>query len=246
MRHLNLFARSCVRAFSRSRVRAFSRSRVRAFMFWAIQSREARRASHCLPRAPPKPRNARTPERENARTRERANVVMRHLKAMPSLWGRVLTGGHELPPSRVEVADGRIVGLYPAPRPEAGDLVVEDGWIAPGLIDLQVNGAGGADLTSAAEPPTALTRVAETLAQHGVTAFCPTVISSPPDVILDRLAAYAPQPVPGVPAFASPSARCLHRGTCRERPAGRRRSRVSSHLPGRSLPPGRSRRPRRW
>ena len=122
---------------------------------------------------------------------------MRHLKAMPSLWGRVLTGGHELPPSRVEVADGRIVGLYPAPRPEAGDLVVEDGWIAPGLIDLQVNGAGGADLTSAAEPPTALTRVAETLAQHGVTAFCPTVISSPPDVILDRLAAFAPQTVRG-------------------------------------------------
>src|SRR5437899_13045990 len=116
---------------------------------------------------------------------------------MPSLWGRVLTGGHELPPSRVEVADGRIVGLHPAPRPEAGDLVVEDGWIAPGLIDLQVNGAGGADLTSATDPAMALDVVARTLAQHGVTAFCPTIVSSPRELILDRLAAYRPRAIAG-------------------------------------------------
>jgi len=63
--------------------------------------------------------------------------------------GRVLTDGRELPPSRVECADGRIVGLEAASRPLPRDVLVEDGWIAPGLIDLQVNGAGGADLTSA-------------------------------------------------------------------------------------------------
>ena len=74
---------------------------------------------------------------------------------------------------------------------------MEDGWIAPGLIDLQVNGAGGHDLTSAHEPAVALVRVARTLARHGVTAFCPTIVSSPAEVILERLSAYAPRAVDG-------------------------------------------------
>jgi N-acetylglucosamine-6-phosphate deacetylase len=114
------------------------------------------------------------------------------------LWGRVLSDGRELPPSRIEVADGRIVHIEPAHRPGPGDVVVdEDGWIAPGLIDLQVNGAGGADLTSAADPQAALDQVARTLAQHGVTAFCPTIVSSPREVILDRLAAYRRRAIAG-------------------------------------------------
>jgi N-acetylglucosamine-6-phosphate deacetylase len=111
------------------------------------------------------------------------------------LWGRVLTDSHELPPSRVEVTDGRVVSLEPATQPLPGDIVVQDGWIAPGLIDLQVNGAGGADLTSASDPSAALCHVARTLAAHGVTAFCPTIVSSPPELILDRLHAYRPRAI---------------------------------------------------
>jgi N-acetylglucosamine-6-phosphate deacetylase len=41
-----------------------------------------------------------------------------------------------------------------------------------------------------------LDQVARTLAARGVTAFCPTIVSSPPDVILDRLAAYRPRAIP--------------------------------------------------
>jgi N-acetylglucosamine-6-phosphate deacetylase len=117
---------------------------------------------------------------------------------MDTLWGRVLTGGRELGPSRVELAGGRIVGLEPAEVPRPGDVeVAEGGWLAPGLIDLQVNGAGGTDLTSALDPATALLNVAQTLARHGVTAFCPTVVSSPLAVIVERLAAYGPRTLPG-------------------------------------------------
>src|ERR1700730_5248894 len=93
-----------------------------------------------------------------------------------ALWGRVLTDGRELPACRVQVADGRIVGVEAAARPLPEDIVVDEGWIAPGLIDLQVNGAGGVDLTSAQDRQTALCHVARTLAQHGVTAFCPTIV----------------------------------------------------------------------
>ena len=112
-----------------------------------------------------------------------------------NLWGRILTDGRELPPSRVTIAQGRITAIDITPKPHRDDLVVEDGWIAPGLIDLQVNGAGGVDLTStsAAQSDEALEHVARTVVRHGVTAFCPTIVSSPLDVITQALASYQPQ-----------------------------------------------------
>jgi N-acetylglucosamine-6-phosphate deacetylase len=113
------------------------------------------------------------------------------------LWGRVLTAGQELPPSRIEIARGRIERLEPASGAPDADISVTDGWIAPGLIDLQVNGAGGVDLTSAADPHAALVQVAHTLGARGVTAFCPTIVSSPLETILERIRAYAAQPISG-------------------------------------------------
>jgi N-acetylglucosamine-6-phosphate deacetylase len=110
------------------------------------------------------------------------------------LWGRVLTGtGDELGPTRLSIQAGRITALEPSPQPPSdADLVVEHGWIAPGLIDLQVNGAGGVDLTSASDPERALSQVSSAVAAHGVTAFCPTLVSSPRQTILDRLPAFRP------------------------------------------------------
>jgi N-acetylglucosamine-6-phosphate deacetylase len=116
-------------------------------------------------------------------------------RALNSLWGRVLTDGHDLGPCRVELAHGQIVAVAPAGRPNGESLVVQEGWIAAGLIDLQVNGAGGVDLTSAADPPAALAKVARTLAQHGVTSFCPTIVSSRRELIVSLLAPYRRGPV---------------------------------------------------
>ena len=50
--------------------------------------------------------------------------------------------------------------------------------VAPGLIDLQCNGAGGIDLTT---EPERLWEVAALLPRWGVTSWLPTIISSPPD-----------------------------------------------------------------
>lgn len=106
-----------------------------------------------------------------------------------SVWGRVLTDGQDVGPARVDIVGGRIVAVSAATSPRPGDVVVEDGWIAPGFIDLQVNGAGGVDLTATDD----VDHVARVLATHGTTAFCPTVVSSARSLVLERLAAYQPR-----------------------------------------------------
>ena len=54
--------------------------------------------------------------------------------------------------------------------------ICTDGWIAPGLIDLQVNGAYGFDF---ATDSASIANVAARLPATGVTAFLPTIITSP-------------------------------------------------------------------
>ncbi|MCA1571505.1 MAG: N-acetylglucosamine-6-phosphate deacetylase [Chloroflexi bacterium] len=67
-----------------------------------------------------------------------------------------------------------------------------DAWIVPGLVDIQLNGAFGVDFT---DPGADLSAAALALPRTGVTAFLPTVVSSPPEAyepILRNLA----RPVP--------------------------------------------------
>ena len=54
--------------------------------------------------------------------------------------------------------------------------------LAPGFIDLQVNGAFGDDVT---EDPAVIWRVAGKLPRYGVTSFLPTIITSPLDKIAE-------------------------------------------------------------
>ena len=54
----------------------------------------------------------------------------------------------------------------------------------PGFIDIQVNGAYGVDFSSCTEPgqlTQGLAKVKKLLLQQGVTAFCPTIVSSLPE-----------------------------------------------------------------
>ena len=52
--------------------------------------------------------------------------------------------------------------------------------LAPGFIDLQVNGGFGLDFTA---DPTTIWNVAAGLPRYGVTSFLPTVITSPPATV---------------------------------------------------------------
>jgi len=72
------------------------------------------------------------------------------------------------------------VGRGKPPRPADEEVVAAPGEvIAPGFIDLQVNGFGGHDVAAGAE---AIAAVSEALPATGVTAFLPTLISAPVEV----------------------------------------------------------------
>lgn len=64
-----------------------------------------------------------------------------------------------------------------------GVLDLGDVVLAPGFVDLQVNGIGDVDLIDAS--PDGWAAVGRTLARHGTTAYCPTFVTAPLD-------AYAP------------------------------------------------------
>ncbi|HYP63418.1 MAG TPA: N-acetylmuramic acid 6-phosphate etherase [Acidocella sp.] len=78
-------------------------------------------------------------------------------------------------PGAIAVEDGRITALLPGER--RGDVVLTQGFLSPGLIDLHNNGAFGVDCAtaSAAEWDVFIAG----LAARGVTSVLPTIITAP-------------------------------------------------------------------
>jgi N-acetylglucosamine-6-phosphate deacetylase len=81
-----------------------------------------------------------------------------------------------LAPGFVRVADGVITEVGEG-RPAGADVSLDGGLLAPGLVDLQVNGFYGHDFADADER--AWREVVERLPGTGVTAFLPTFITAP-------------------------------------------------------------------
>jgi N-acetylglucosamine-6-phosphate deacetylase len=87
-----------------------------------------------------------------------------------------------LAPGFVSCEDGRVVAVGAGTPAERPDIVLRDGFLLPGFVDLQVNGYFGVELASA--DASGLATVAGRLPETGTTAFMPTFITSP----LDELA----------------------------------------------------------
>jgi N-acetylglucosamine-6-phosphate deacetylase len=80
-------------------------------------------------------------------------------------------------PASIAIENGRIAALGPASVGPSVTRLDGRGLVAvPGFIELQLNGAFGHDFT--AQPGT-MWLVGEALARHGVTAFLPTIVTSP-------------------------------------------------------------------
>src|SRR4029077_8133939 len=93
--------------------------------------------------------------------------------------GTIITPSAEIPSGSVLVENGRITWVGPEePEDNAGleHLGGDDAIIAPGFIDLQVNGFGGRDAAPGVE---AVRQIARRLPETGVTGFLPTIITAP-------------------------------------------------------------------
>jgi N-acetylglucosamine-6-phosphate deacetylase len=92
----------------------------------------------------------------------------------------VLTPGGLVADATVAFEDGRIVAADGRP-----DIVLPEGILAPGLIDLQLNGCFGIDFAESS--PDEWREAARRLCATGVTAFLPTLITAPVKLLVQGL-----------------------------------------------------------
>src|SRR5215475_8915118 len=97
----------------------------------------------------------------------------------------------------VELTDGVIGSVSAGQPPHRADVTLADGYLLPGLVDLQVNGYFGFEFQKA--DVAAWTEVAARLPSTGTTSFVPTIITAPVDTLATTLRA-ARAYVPSLPA----------------------------------------------
>jgi N-acetylglucosamine-6-phosphate deacetylase len=93
-----------------------------------------------------------------------------------SVSGNLLLDG-EFVIGTVSVVDDRIVAISHS-RPVDSSPRLEAAYVAPGLIDLQVNGGFGVEV---GEDPAAIRTLSKRLPTAGIVGFLPTIISAPAD-----------------------------------------------------------------
>lgn len=104
-------------------------------------------------------------------------------------------------PVRIRLERDRIAALRPAGRTSR-----EMSWVAPGLVDLQVNGFAGLDFNAPGPDGGEAERIAAELAREGVTTFLPTVVTGAVEAMEGALRAV--------------DSACRRRGAAREAVAG--------------------------
>lgn len=100
----------------------------------------------------------------------------------------IFDGDRFLPGASLVVEGGRVAAILPAGTAPRGEAVhLEGGILAPGLVDLQVNGGGGLQVggdTSADD----LAAICETHARLGSTGVLPTLITDTPEATANVIA----------------------------------------------------------
>ena len=105
----------------------------------------------------------------------------------------VLCDGVLAGPGVVEIEAGRIIALHEQAPPDRAVITLDRGVLAPGLIDVHVNGGFGIDCAEAS--PAEMAELARKLAERGVTGFLATIITAPLAALRAsgaRLAGYVP------------------------------------------------------
>ncbi|HEU0024817.1 MAG TPA: hypothetical protein VFQ12_09315, partial [Thermoleophilaceae bacterium] len=153
---------------------------------------------------------------------------------MSTLLAGCLARGGALDEGWLEIADERIAAVGGGAPPRAPDERL-DGILAPSLVDLQVNGAGGHEATGG---PGALDVIDAIQLEHGVTRYLPTIVTTDDEVAersvaeLAGRAADPSSPVAGIHLegpFLSPAHAGVHRAEWLREPADGMPAYYSSH-----------------
>lgn len=137
--------------------------------------------------------------------------------------GRIFTGDTIVLGQGVEVKDGTVVALHPEDdRPEGAEAVDLNGnLLAPGFIDVQVNGGGGVLFNDTPDVDTIRTMI-KAHRKFGTTSLLPTLISDDWDVMVRAALAVRQgigQGVPGLRGvhfegpYLSPDRKGIHQET---------------------------------
>ncbi|WP_298936508.1 N-acetylglucosamine-6-phosphate deacetylase [uncultured Ruegeria sp.] len=119
---------------------------------------------------------------------------------------QAITGAEVLTPDGIVLdhavlqRDGRIEAVVPVSDlgPDVQTTTVDGGFLAPGFVDLQVNGGGGLMLNNAPEVET-LRVMAAAHARIGATSILPTLITDTPEVTRRAVAAAIAAIAEGIP-----------------------------------------------
>ena len=117
--------------------------------------------------------------------------------------GAQVFDGERLGPGALLVEGGHVAAILPEGEGAPGAEVVElgGGTLAPGFVDLQVNGGGGVMFNDAPGVAT-LRRIAEAHARLGTLAFLPTLITDRPEATRAAVEAVAQAVAEGVKGIA--------------------------------------------
>lgn len=91
-------------------------------------------------------------------------------------------------PVSVEIKDGKIVGVQPIEKLSDESHPV---YIAPGLIDIQINGFMGVDFAGQELSTENIRKAVKALWEHGITTFLPTLITADHEHLMKSFATFA-------------------------------------------------------
>ncbi len=113
--------------------------------------------------------------------------------------GHILTANGFERDACVVVEDGHIVSVLHGDAPSGGERIdLQGGWLAPGFIDVQVNGGGGV-LFNNDTSVDAIATIGRAHRRFGTTGFLPTLISDGAAVMQGAIAATREAIAQGVP-----------------------------------------------
>ncbi|HEV2637530.1 MAG TPA: N-acetylglucosamine-6-phosphate deacetylase [Actinocrinis sp.] len=105
---------------------------------------------------------------------------------MPTIFApRAVIDGQLTGPVTLTVTDTTITALAFGQDPADADVVLEQGILTAGLVDIQINGAFGVDFSTATDED--WDHVSRSLPATGVTSYQPTYITAPLGLLLGRL-----------------------------------------------------------